>query len=90
MEELIKNFLKDSVKVFIGGKNNVLNSIEQKLVYVGDERGKMFKLKEMINVDYILILEWIICASCFDICLIQRKVTRTLRRIQKRYYYHYR
>ena len=29
------------LKIFVGGKNNVLNSIEQKLVYTGNEFGNL-------------------------------------------------
>lgn len=37
------------VKVLIGGKNNVLNTIEQKLMYTGSEYGKMLEIKNIIN-----------------------------------------
>jgi len=39
VENMVKDI--DPVKVLIGGKNNVLNSIEQKLVYVGSEFGNL-------------------------------------------------
>ena len=34
----------------IGGKNNVLKTIEQKLVYVGNEYGKRVEIQNMISV----------------------------------------
>lgn len=49
VEELLNNFLVDPIKIMIGGKNNVLHSIEQKLVYVGNEYGKRVEIKNMIQ-----------------------------------------
>jgi superfamily II DNA/RNA helicase len=40
----------DPVKIMIGGKNHVLNKIEQKLLYCGNEYGKTLALKDLINV----------------------------------------
>ena len=50
VEEIVTNYLKDPIKVVIGGKNNVLNSIDQSLVYCGTEYGKIIATKDLINV----------------------------------------
>ena len=50
VEDLLNNFLIDPIKIMIGGKNNVLKSIEQKLVYVGNEYGKRVELQNMLKV----------------------------------------
>lgn len=61
VEDLMNNFLIDPIKIMIGGKNNVLKSIEQKLVYVGNEYGKRVEIHNLIQVfrkfrDKILII----------------------------------
>jgi len=48
VEDILKNFLTDPIKVIIGGRNNVLASIEQKLVYAGSEYGKIVEMRNMI------------------------------------------
>ncbi len=50
MEEVVTNYLTDPIKVVVGGKNNVLNSIKQSLTYCGTEYGKIIAIKELINV----------------------------------------
>lgn len=50
VEEVITNFLKDPVKIMVGGKNNVLSTIDQSLKYCGTEYGKLISIKELINV----------------------------------------
>jgi len=50
VEELLNNFLIDPIKIMIGGKNNVLNTIEQKLIYVGNEYGKRIEIQNLISV----------------------------------------
>lgn len=50
VEDLLNNFLVDPIKIMIGGKNNVLNTIEQKLIYVGNEYGKRVELNNMLMV----------------------------------------
>ena len=47
----MNNFLIDPVKIVIGGKNNVLNTIEQSLVYVGNEYGKLIEIKNLVMVN---------------------------------------
>ncbi len=49
------NVLEDSVKVSVGGKNNVLNTIDQKLVYTSNEYGKLLEIKNIINVVILFI-----------------------------------
>ncbi len=49
VDDILKNFLADPVKVIIGGRNNVLASIEQKLLYTGSEFGKLVEIRKMIN-----------------------------------------
>lgn len=50
VEELLNNFLIDPLKIMVGRKNNVLNTIEQKLCYVGTEFGKRIEIQNLINV----------------------------------------
>ena len=45
----MSNISADFVKVQVGGKNNVLASIDQKLVYTGTEAGKLLKMEQLIN-----------------------------------------
>lgn len=49
VEDVLKNFLKDPIKVTIGGRNNVLSSIDQKLIYTGSEYGKIVEIGNMIH-----------------------------------------
>ncbi|KAL4510357.1 hypothetical protein ABPG72_008247 [Tetrahymena utriculariae] len=49
VEELVKNIIIDPLKLQIGGKNNVLASIEQSLSYCQSEYGKLVELKNIIN-----------------------------------------
>lgn len=49
IEDILKNFLKDPVKVMIGGRNNVLATIKQKLTYTGNEFGKLVEIRRMIH-----------------------------------------
>lgn len=49
IEDILKNFLKEPIKIIIGGRNNVLASIEQKLVYAGSEFGKLIEIRRMIH-----------------------------------------
>lgn len=50
VEDVITNFLPDPIKIIIGGKNNVLKSIDQSLQYCSTEFGKLIAIKELINV----------------------------------------
>ena len=49
VEDFLKNFLTDPIKIIIGGKNNVINTVEQTLKYVGNEYGKLVEIKNMIS-----------------------------------------
>lgn len=49
IDELMNNFLLDPIKLIIGGKNNVLKTIKQKLIYCGNEYGKKIEVKNMIG-----------------------------------------
>ena len=49
MEELVRNIIHDPVKLSVGGKNNVLASIEQSLAYCQSEYGKLVEIKNIIN-----------------------------------------
>ena len=41
--------MTDPIKIIIGGKNNVINTVEQTLKYVGNEYGKLVEIKNMIS-----------------------------------------
>jgi len=49
VEQFIKELTCDMAKVFVGGKNSVLASIEQRLVYCQSEYGKLLEVKRLIN-----------------------------------------
>lgn len=49
IDELMNNFLLDPIKLIIGGKNNVLKTINQRLIYCGNEYGKKIELNNMIG-----------------------------------------
>lgn len=49
IEELIKTVLSDPVKVIVGVKNAAVSSVEQKLVYAGNEQGKLIALRAVFK-----------------------------------------
>ena len=49
IDELMNNFLLDPIKLIIGGKNNVLKTINQRLIYCGNEYGKKIEVNNMIG-----------------------------------------
>lgn len=49
VEEMAQSVLRDPVKVSIGVKNAGANTIEQKLVFVGKEEGKIVAMKQLIH-----------------------------------------
>jgi len=46
LEKLAENILVDPVKVLVGIKNATVNSVEQSLIYVGNEQGKLLALRQ--------------------------------------------
>jgi ATP-dependent RNA helicase DDX52/ROK1 len=46
VEELARTIMHDAVRVIIGRKNSASDSIDQKLVYVGSEEGKLLALRQ--------------------------------------------
>jgi len=49
VEELAKTFLKDPLQLFIGTRNAANTVIDQKLVFVGREQGKLLALRRIIQ-----------------------------------------
>ncbi|GLD92886.1 hypothetical protein PINS_up001465 [Pythium insidiosum] len=49
VEEMAQSVLRDPVKISIGVKNAGASSIEQKLVFVGKEEGKLVAMKQLIQ-----------------------------------------
>eukprot|EP00828_Plagiopyla_frontata_P011729 TRINITY_DN16519_c0_g1_i3.p2 TRINITY_DN16519_c0_g1~~TRINITY_DN16519_c0_g1_i3.p2 ORF type:complete len:329 (-),score=55.34 TRINITY_DN16519_c0_g1_i3:61-1047(-) len=49
VEQFIENFTSEPIKIQIGGKNNVLKNVNQKLLYTGNEYGKILAIKNLIN-----------------------------------------
>ncbi len=46
IEELVRTVLVDPVKILVGIKNTIVSSVEQKLIYVGNEQGKLLALRQ--------------------------------------------
>eukprot|EP00644_Phytophthora_capsici_P012602 jgi/Phyca11/534395/estExt2_fgenesh1_pg.C_PHYCAscaffold_230052 len=49
VEELAQTVLRDPVKVAVGTKNAGANTIDQKLVFVGKEEGKLVAMKQLLH-----------------------------------------
>jgi ATP-dependent RNA helicase DDX52/ROK1 len=49
VEELAKTFMKDPIRVVIGSKNAATSLITQKLLYVGQEEGKIIAIRQLIQ-----------------------------------------
>lgn len=49
IESLAQTFMKDPIRIVIGIKNTATKEIDQKLVYVGGEEGKMVALRQRIK-----------------------------------------
>ena len=49
VEELAKSVQKDSIRIVIGIKNTASTTINQQLLFVGNEEGKLFELRQMIR-----------------------------------------
>lgn len=49
VEEMAQSVLRDPIKVSIGVKNSGATTIEQKLVFVGKEEGKLVAMKQLIT-----------------------------------------
>ncbi|PVV00763.1 hypothetical protein BB560_004843, partial [Smittium megazygosporum] len=49
VEDLANRIMKDPVKVVIGASNAATDTIEQKLVFVGQEEGKLIEIRNMVN-----------------------------------------
>ncbi|KAL1923657.1 uncharacterized protein VTP21DRAFT_8637 [Calcarisporiella thermophila] len=49
VEELAKTVMKDPIRVVIGTKNAATETIEQKLIYVGQEEGKLIAIRQMVQ-----------------------------------------
>ncbi|KAJ2490439.1 RNA-dependent ATPase rok1 [Coemansia sp. RSA 2050] len=48
VEEMAKTIMKNPIRVIVGSKNAATETIEQKLVYVGQEEGKLLEMRRMI------------------------------------------
>ena len=49
VEELANTFMKDPIRIVIGAKNAATSSITQKLLYVGQEEGKIIAIRQLIQ-----------------------------------------
>ncbi|RIA95792.1 P-loop containing nucleoside triphosphate hydrolase protein [Glomus cerebriforme] len=49
VESLASNFMKDPIRVVIGLKNAATETIKQRLVYVGQEEGKLIAVRQLIQ-----------------------------------------
>ncbi|KAI9026269.1 P-loop containing nucleoside triphosphate hydrolase protein [Hyaloraphidium curvatum] len=49
VEELATSIMKDPIRVVIGHKNAATETIEQKLLFVGSEEGKLLEIRRMIK-----------------------------------------
>lgn len=49
VEELAKTFMKDPIRVVIGAKNAATTDISQKLLYVGQEEGKIIAIRQLVQ-----------------------------------------
>lgn len=49
VEEMAHSIMKDPIRVIIGHKEAASNTIEQKLVYTGNEEGKLLAIRQMIQ-----------------------------------------
>ncbi|KAJ2004849.1 RNA-dependent ATPase rok1 [Coemansia thaxteri] len=49
VEEMAKTIMKNPIRVIVGSKNAATETIEQKLVYVGQEEGKLLEIRHMIK-----------------------------------------
>lgn len=49
VEEMAQSIMKDPIRVIIGHKEAASNTIEQKLVFTGNEEGKLLAIRQMIQ-----------------------------------------
>ncbi|KAK6463966.1 ATP-dependent RNA helicase ROK1 [Scheffersomyces coipomensis] len=49
VEEMAQFIMKDPIRVIIGHKEAASSTIEQKLIFTGDEQGKLLAIREMIS-----------------------------------------
>ncbi|KAJ3013120.1 RNA-dependent ATPase rok1 [Thoreauomyces humboldtii] len=49
VEELAKTFMRDPIRVVIGQKNAATETINQKLLYVGQEAGKLIAIRQLVS-----------------------------------------
>lgn len=52
VEELAKSIMKDPIRVVIGQKNAATDLIDQKLLYVGQESGKLIAIRQLIQAGF--------------------------------------
>ncbi|KAJ3324225.1 DEAD (Asp-Glu-Ala-Asp) box polypeptide 52 [Boothiomyces sp. JEL0866] len=49
VEELAKSFMKDPLRIVVGLKNSATDTINQKLLYVGQEQGKLVAVRQLVQ-----------------------------------------
>ncbi|KAI8929442.1 P-loop containing nucleoside triphosphate hydrolase protein [Entophlyctis helioformis] len=49
VEQLAKTFMKDPIRIVIGTKNGATETINQKLLFVGQEEGKLIAIRQLIQ-----------------------------------------
>ncbi|KAI8320959.1 P-loop containing nucleoside triphosphate hydrolase protein [Martensiomyces pterosporus] len=52
VEQMANTIMKDPIRVIVGSKNAATETIEQKLVYVGQEEGKLIEVRNMIAAGF--------------------------------------
>ena len=55
MEELARTVLLDPIRVRIGDANAATTDVEQRLMYVGNEMGKLLAMRQLIQVCTLLL-----------------------------------
>lgn len=48
VEEIANSFMNDSIRIVIGSKGSAASLVEQKLIYVGQEEGKLMAFKKLL------------------------------------------
>jgi len=55
VEELARTVLLDPIRVRIGDANAATTDVEQRLMYVGNEMGKLLAMRQLIQVCTLLL-----------------------------------
>lgn len=53
VEELTKSFMKEAIRIVVGQKNAATDTINQKLLYVGQEQGKLVAIRQLVQTGLV-------------------------------------